>query len=250
MTDKRRLDTLLVERGLVDSKTKAQALVIAGRVYSGERRLEKPGQPTPVDIPLTVRQNEHEWVSRGGVKLSHGLSHFSIDANDRDCLDVGASTGGFTDVLPQAGARRIYAVDVGRGQLDWSLRNDDRVVVLEGVNARYLSRTEIPTPPSLIVCDTSFISLEIVLPASLALAAPGAILIALIKPQFEVGKGRVGKGGVVRDPALHQEVCDRIWAWLVDDRGWAVEGVTESPLKGPKGNTEFLMAAQKPAQNE
>ncbi|MDA1326820.1 MAG: S4 domain-containing protein, partial [Proteobacteria bacterium] len=132
MADKRRLDTLLVERGLVDSKTKAQALVIAGRVYHGERRLEKPGQPTPVDIPLTVRQDEHEWVSRGGVKLSHGLSHFSIDAKDRDCLDVGASTGGFTDVLLQAGARRVYAVDVGRGQLDWSLRNDDRVVVLEG----------------------------------------------------------------------------------------------------------------------
>lgn len=250
MADKCRLDTLLVERGLVESKTKAQALVIAGRVYSGDRRLDKPGQATPVDIALTVRQDEYQWVSRGGVKLAHGLSHFSIDAKDRDCLDIGASTGGFTDVLLKAGARSVHAVDVGRGQLDWSLRNDDRVIVLEGVNARYLSGTEITTLPSLVVCDASFIGLQTVLPNSLALAAPGAILIALIKPQFEVGKGRVGKGGVVRDPALHQEVCDRISAWLIDRQGWVVHGITESPLKGPKGNTEFLIAAQKPVSHE
>ena len=250
MTDKCRLDTLLVERGLIDSKTKAQAMVIAGRVFSGERRLEKPGQPTPVDIPLTVRQDEHEWVSRGGVKLAHGLSHFSIDAMDRDCLDIGSSTGGFTDVLIQAGARTVFSVDVGRGQLDWSLRNNDRVIVLEGVNARHLSPAEIPVPPSLIVCDASFIGLETILPASLALAASQATLIALIKPQFEVGRGRVGKGGVVRDPILHKEVCDRISAWLADDMHWDVEGIEESPLKGPKGNTEFLIAAHKSCQNE
>ena len=250
MTDKCRLDTLLVERGLVDTRTKAQALVIAGRVYSGERRLDKPGQATSVDIPLTVRRDEHEWVSRGGVKLAHGLAHFSIDAKDRDCLDIGASTGGFTDVLLKAGARTVHAVDVGRGQLDWSLRNNDRVIVLEGVNARHLSRADIPIPPSLIVCDASFIGLQTILPASLELAAPGANLIALIKPQFEVGKGRVGKGGVVRDPVLHQEVCDRIRAWLADDQGWIVDGVAESPLKGPKGNIEFLIAAHKSIPNE
>ena len=250
MAGKCRLDTLLVERGLVDSKTKAQALVIAGRVYSGDRRLEKPGQATSIDSPLTVRQDKHDWVSRGGVKLAHGLSHFSIDAKDRDCLDIGASTGGFTDVLLRAGARSVHAVDVGRGQLDWSLRNNDRVIVLEGVNARYLSNADMPLPPSLIVCDASFIGLATILPESLALAAPGAILIALIKPQFEVGKGSVGKGGVVRDPALHQEVCDRIRAWLSDEQGWVVDGVTESPLRGPKGNTEFLIAAHKPVPDE
>ena len=246
MTDKCRLDALLVDRGLVESRAKAQALVIAGRVYSGERRLEKPGQATPVDIPLIVRQADHDWVSRGGLKLAHGLSYFSVDATGRDCLDIGASTGGFTDVLLKAGARTVHAVDVGRGQLDWSLRNDDRVTVLEGVNARYLTAADITKPPSLIVCDASFIGLQIVLPASLALALPGGFLIALIKPQFEVGKGRVGKGGVVRDPALHQEVCDRIRTWLADDQGWIVEGITESPVKGPKGNTEFLIAARKP----
>ena len=250
MLDKCRLDSLLVERGLVETRTKAQALVIAGRVYSGDRRLEKPGQATSIDVPLTVRPDDHEWVSRGGVKLAHGLAHFSIDAKDRDCLDIGASTGGFTDVLLKAGALTVHAVDVGRGQLDWSLRNNDRVIVLEGVNARYLSRADITTSPSLIVCDASFIGLQTILPASLALAAPGANLIALIKPQFEVGKGRVGKGGVVRDPALHQEVRDRIWAWLADDQQWAVDGITESPLKGPKGNIEFLIAARKSAPNE
>jgi 23S rRNA (cytidine1920-2'-O)/16S rRNA (cytidine1409-2'-O)-methyltransferase len=246
MADKRRLDTLLVDRGLVETRTKAQALVIAGRVFSGERRLEKPGQATPIDIELTVRRDEHEWVSRGGVKLAHGLSYFTIDATDRDCLDIGASTGGFTDVLLQSGARSVVAVDVGRGQLDWSLRNDHRLTVLEGTNARHLTTKEIAVPPTLVVCDASFIGLQTVLPASMALAAPGAQMIALIKPQFEVGKGRVGKGGVVRDLDLHREVCERIEAWLADDMGWSVGGLTESPLKGPKGNTEFLINAQKP----
>ena len=250
MTNKSRLDILLVDRGLVASRTKAQALVLAGRVYSGERRLDKPGQATPVDTPLTIRQDEIEWVSRGGVKLAHGLAHFSVDATNRDCLDIGASTGGFTDVLLGAGARRVWSVDVGRGQLDWSLRTDNRVTVLEGVNARYLTRSEIPEPPSLIVCDASFIGLQSVLPASLALAAEEAELVALIKPQFEVGKGRVGKGGVVRDPALHQEVCDRIRTWLTDEMGWDVYGITESPLKGPKGNLEFLIGARKAVCHE
>ena len=170
MTDKCRLDALLVDRGLVESRTKAQALVIAGRVYSGDRRLEKPGQATPIDLDLTVRQADHEWVSRGGVKLAHGLPYFSIDVAGRYCLDIGASTGGFTDVLLKSGARHVVAVDVGRGQLAWSLRNDERVTVLEEVNARYLGKAEVPVPPSLVVCDASFIGLQTVLPASLELA--------------------------------------------------------------------------------
>jgi 23S rRNA (cytidine1920-2'-O)/16S rRNA (cytidine1409-2'-O)-methyltransferase len=244
MADKRRLDALLVERGLAESRARAQALVLAGRVYAGERRLDKPGHALPADTPLSVRGDDQPFVSRGGAKLQHAIDHFRIDPEGRICLDIGASTGGFTDVLLQAGAAKVYAVDVGRGQLAWSLRNDPRVVVLEGVNARYLTAAEIPEPPSLIVCDASFIGLETVLPAALALAAPDAVLVALIKPQFEVGKGRVGKGGVVRDAALHREVCDRIAAWLQQDIGWVVRGITESPLKGPAGNTEFLIVAR------
>lgn len=244
MTDKRRVDALLVEQGLVETRTKAQALVLAGRVFAGESRLDKPGHSIASDTPLTVRGDDHPWVSRGGVKLAHGLEQFGIEAADRICLDVGASTGGFTDVLLQAGARKVYAVDVGRGQLDWSLRNDPRVVVLEGVNARYLDSSAIPEAPSLIVCDASFIGLETLLPASLSLAGPGATLVALIKPQFEVGKGRVGKGGVVRDPALHEEVCERIRSWLEGSMGWNVLGIAESPITGPKGNKEFLIAAR------
>ena len=244
MTDKRRVDALLVEQGLVETRTKAQALVLAGRVYVGESRLDKPGHSIASDTILTLRGDEHPWVSRGGVKLAHGLEQFDIEAVDRICLDVGASTGGFTDVLLQAGARKVYAVDVGRGQLDWSLRNDPRVVVHEGVNARYLESSIIPEAPSLIVCDASFIGLATLLPAALSLAQPGAVLVALIKPQFEVGKGRVGKGGVVRDPALHEEVCDRIRSWLEESMGWHVLGIAESPITGPKGNKEFLIAAR------
>ena len=239
-----RLDQLLVERGLAESRTRAQALILAGAVWSGTRRLDKPGQMLAADAALEVRGREHPWVSRGGIKLAHGLDHFGIDPKGRIGLDVGASTGGFTDVLLTRGAARVYAVDVGHGQLDWRLRNDPRVVVLERTNARNLSRAEVPEPVDLIVCDASFIGLETILPAPLALAAPGAHLIALIKPQFEVGPGRVGKGGVVRDPALHDEVCERIRAWLAARPGWSVLGITPSPITGPEGNREFLIAAR------
>jgi len=184
-------------------------------------------------------------VSRGGVKLAAALDHFRFDPADRVCLDIGASTGGFTDVLLRRGAAKVYAVDVGHGQLDWRLRQDPRVVVRERCNARHLTSAEIAESPSLIVCDASFIGLETVLPAALALAAPGASLVALIKPQFEVGKGRVGKGGVVRDPALHEEVCARIAAWLAAQPGWSVRGIAESPIRGPEGNIEFLIAAER-----
>jgi 23S rRNA (cytidine1920-2'-O)/16S rRNA (cytidine1409-2'-O)-methyltransferase len=245
MSDKRRLDALLVERGLAESRARAQALVLAGLVWSGEKRLDKPGLGLAADTPLELRGREHPWVSRGGVKLAHALDHFAIAADNAVALDIGASTGGFTDVLLARGARRVYAVDVGHGQLAWKLRQDPRVVVLERRNARHLTRDDIPQPPDLIVCDASFISLTTVLPAALALAAPDARLVALIKPQFEVGKGRVGKGGVVRDPALHREVCEHIAAWLSAQPGWEVVGLTESPIRGPEGNVEFLIHARR-----
>jgi 23S rRNA (cytidine1920-2'-O)/16S rRNA (cytidine1409-2'-O)-methyltransferase len=247
MTVKQRLDMLLVERGLAESRAKAQALAIAGLIWSGDRRLDKPGQMVPSETPLECRGRDHPWVSRGGVKLAHALDHFGIDPTGLVGLDIGASTGGFTDVLLQRGARRVFAVDVGHGQFDWRLRQDPRVTLLERCNARHLTTTEITEPPGIIVCDASFIGLETVLPASLALAAPLGTLVALIKPQFEVGKGRVGKGGVVRDPALHAEVCERIAAWVAAQPFWQVLGVTESPLRGPVGNSEFLIAARRGA---
>jgi 23S rRNA (cytidine1920-2'-O)/16S rRNA (cytidine1409-2'-O)-methyltransferase len=245
MAEKQRLDTLLVARGLVESRAKAQALCLAGLVWSGERRLDKPGQMLAADTPLECRGRIHPFVSRGGIKLAHALDHFAIDPRGAVALDIGASTGGFTDVLLQRGAARVYAVDVGHGQLDWKLRQDPRVAVLERCNARYLTQAEIAERPDLVVCDASFISLTTVLPTALGLAAPGARLVALIKPQFEVGKGRVGKGGVVRDPALHTEVCTSITAWLAARPGWTVLGVTESPIRGPEGNVEFLIAARR-----
>ncbi len=244
MTEKRRLDQLLVERGLAPTRAKAQALVLAGKVFTGEKRLDKPGATLGVDAPLAVRGKDHPFVSRGGVKLAHALDHFTIDPHGLIALDVGASTGGFTDVLLQRGAARVYAVDVGFGQFAWSLRHDPRVVLLERVNARHLTATQVPEPVDLVVCDASFIGLETVLPAPLALAKKRARLVALIKPQFEVGPARVGKGGVVRDPALHREVCDRIVAWL-GAQGWRVLGVAESPIRGPEGNVEFLVAAER-----
>ncbi len=243
-SSKTRADQLLVERGLADSRTRAQALIMAGQVYSGTRRIDKPGLSLAVDAPLAVKGQDHPWVSRGGLKLAHALDHFAIDPANRVCLDIGASTGGFTDVLLARGAARVYAVDVGHGQLAWKLRQDARVIVLEKTNARYLSRDEVPEPVSLIACDTSFIGLRTVLPAPLALAAPGARLVALIKPQFEVGKARVERGGVVRDPALHREICDEIGAWLAERPGWRVRGLTESPIQGPEGNREFLITAE------
>lgn len=243
-TGKCRLDQLLVERGLAENRTKAQAMIMAGLVLSDTRRMEKSGQKVARDIELTVKGREHPWVSRGGIKLAHGLDHFAIDVNGAVCLDIGASTGGFTDVLLTNGAAKVYAVDVGHGQLAWKLRQDERVQVLEKTNARYLTAQQVPEPVDLIVCDASFIGLRTVLPAPMKLARPGAHLIALIKPQFEVGKGLVGKGGVVRDADLHQQVCADIQAWLDDFPDWTVIGISESPITGPEGNKEFLIAAR------
>jgi 23S rRNA (cytidine1920-2'-O)/16S rRNA (cytidine1409-2'-O)-methyltransferase len=239
-----RLDQLLVERGLAETRTRAQALILAGRVFKGEERLDKPGLQLPADLPVTVRAAD-DHVSRGAHKLIAGLDAFGVDPTSLVCLDVGASTGGFTDVLLRRGAARVYAVDVGYGQLDARLRQDPRVVVLERTNARHLTAERIPEPVGLVVCDASFISLKLVLPAPLALTAPGAVLVALIKPQFEVGRGQVGKGGVVRDAALHEAVCADIRAWVASLPGWAVLGIVPSPLLGPAGNREFLIAARR-----
>ncbi|HMA15470.1 MAG TPA: TlyA family RNA methyltransferase [Kiloniellaceae bacterium] len=244
---KRRADVALVERGLVESRAKAQALIMAGKVFAGERKLAKPGESIADDQPLELRGQDHPWVSRGGLKLAHALAQFHLDPAGLVCLDVGASTGGFTDVLLQHGAARVYAVDVGHGQLAWKLRSDARVVVLERTNARTLTTTQVPEPIDLLVCDASFIGLEVLLPAPLALTAPGASMAVLIKPQFEVGKERVGKGGVVRDSALHEEVCARIEAWVNAQSHWRVEGIVESPITGPEGNKEFLLVARKGA---
>lgn len=239
---KRRLDQLLVDRGLVESRNRAQALVMAGKVFSGERKLEKAGQQVADEIALEVRGQDHPWVSRGGLKLAHALEHFAIDPTGVVAIDVGASTGGFTDVLLQGGATTVYAVDVGHGQLAWKLRGDARVVVLEKTNARHLSAEQVPETVAMVVCDASFISLKTVLPAPLSRVEAGGRLVALIKPQFEAGRDQVGKGGVVRDPEIHAAVCEDIRAWLDGLDGWRADGITPSPITGPEGNIEFLIA--------
>ena len=245
MAGKKRVDQLVVDRGLAESRTRAQAYIMAGVVFSGERKIDKAGTKIAVDAPLEVRSKEHPWVSRGGLKLIQAIEEFSLDISGRCVIDVGASTGGFTDVCLHHGAAKVYAVDVGHGQLAWKLRGDERVVVLEKTNARYLTEDQIPDSADMIVCDASFIGLQTVLPAPMALAAPGCLLVALIKPQFEVGRGNVGKGGVVRDPMLHEQVCQKIRDWISDDMpGWTVIGLTTSPIKGPEGNVEFLIVAE------
>ena len=241
---KQRADQLLVDRALAESRTRAQALILAGIVFSNGRRIDKPGQSLPDDAPLDVRGRDHPWVSRGGVKLAHGLDHFGWDVAGAVAIDVGSSTGGFTDVLLTRGAARVYAVDSGTNQLAWKLRQDPRVIVLEQLSARLLTAAHIPEPVDLIVCDASFISLSKVLETPLTFARPGARLMALIKPQFEAGREEVGKGGVVRDPAVHARVCEEVRGWL-EAQGWRVEGVEQSPITGPEGNIEFLIAAHR-----
>jgi 23S rRNA (cytidine1920-2'-O)/16S rRNA (cytidine1409-2'-O)-methyltransferase len=241
---KQRADQLLVDRALVESRTRAQALILAGLVFSGERRIDKPGQTLPDDAPIEVRGRDHPWVSRGGVKLAHGLDHFGWDVTDAVAIDVGSSTGGFTDVLLSRGAARVYAVDSGTNQLAWKLRQDPRVVVLEQLSARLLTAAHIPEPVDLIVCDASFIGLAKVLEVPLSFARPTARLLALIKPQFEAGRDEVGKGGVVRDPAVHARVCGEVAEWIAG-QGWRVVGVVPSPITGPEGNVEFLIAAER-----
>jgi 23S rRNA (cytidine1920-2'-O)/16S rRNA (cytidine1409-2'-O)-methyltransferase len=243
---KLRADQLLVDRGLAESRARAQALILAGLVYSGERKIGKAGEGLAPDVPLEVRGCEHPWVSRGGIKLAHGLDHFGWDVAGAVALDVGSSTGGFTDVLLQRGAAKVFAVDVGTNQLAWSLRTDPRVVVHEKTNARYLTGAIVTEPVDIIVCDASFIGLAKVLDTALGFAKAGGRLVALIKPQFEAERAEIGKSGVVRDPAVHARVCEAAAAWL-RGRGWRVEGVVASPITGPEGNVEFLIGAERAA---
>ena len=245
MASRIRADQLVVERGLADSRARAQALILAGKIFCGTKRIDKAGQPLAPDAKLALHGHDHPWVSRGGLKLAHALDHFALSAAGLVCLDIGASTGGFTDVLLANGAARVHAVDVGHGQLAWKLRTDPRVVVHEKTNARHLTREAIGDLVGALVCDASFIGLSTLLPAPLALCEPGAWAVALIKPQFEAGPAAVGSKGVVRDPAVHQEVCERVSAWWSALPGWRVLGITPSPITGPEGNREFLIAASR-----
>jgi len=242
-TKAHRLDDILVARQLATSKTQAKALIMAGLVFHKSTRLDKPGQKVSRNISICVRKKAHPWVSRGGVKLAHALQTFQISVSGKICIDVGASTGGFTDVLLFNGAQKVYAIDSGTGQLDWKLRNNKRVIVHEKTNARYLTQLEIPERVGIITCDASFISLRTILPTPLSFAENGSFLVALIKPQFEAGREHVGKGGVIRDPSIHTSVCKEVLKWLTT-RSWSPLGIERSPIKGPKGNTEFLVAAK------
>ena len=241
---KMRVDQLLVDRGLAESRSRAQSLVLAGLVFSGETKLIKAGQQIRGDAPLEVRGRDHPWVSRGGIKLAHALEHFALDPAGAVAMDIGSSTGGFTDVLLNNGAVHVFAVDSGTNQLAWKLRQDERVTVLEKTSARILTPEHLDRACNWVVCDASFIGLAKVLAVPLHLAAPRCQLVALIKPQFEVGRAEVGKGGVVRDPALHARACEDVQHWLEGER-WQVEGIVRSPITGPEGNVEFLISAHR-----
>jgi len=239
-----RLDKLLVDRGLVPSRERAQGLILAAKVLVDGRKMTKAGQKVLSQCEVELLNEDLPYASRGGLKLSHAIEFFELNLAGTAAMDVGASTGGFTDCLLQHGVKRVYAIDVGYGQLAWKLRQDSRVVVLERQNIRYLPRDFIPEPIQTATIDTSFISLRLVIPAVIPFLDIPATLIALIKPQFEVGKGQVGKKGVVRDPQLHQHVCQSITEF-VTAQGLKVIGLTDSPILGPKGNREFLIAAVK-----
>jgi len=235
-----RLDRLMVERGLVESREKAQALIMAGEVRVDGQKASKPGHAVDAECAVELLSRP-PYVSRGGFKLAGALRHFGIDVTAKVCVDVGASTGGFTDVLLQAGAARVHSVDCGSGQLDWKLRTDPRVVVHDGVNARALTFDQIGEAADFLCCDVSFISVTLILPAIVPLLRPAGQMVILIKPQFEVGKGLVGRGGIVREPKLHQAACERVES-AVREIGFETE-ITESPIAGAEGNKEFLLYA-------
>lgn len=241
---KQRVDQLLADRGLADSRAKAQAYIMAGLVSVAGKKIDKPGLKISSDAPIELKGKDHPWVSRGGIKLDHALRHFSINVTGMTAMDVGSSTGGFTDVLLTGGAKKVYAVDSGTNQLAWKLRQNERVVVHEQTSARILTDQHIPEKVDIIVCDASFISLVKVLERPLEFAKDTAMLVALVKPQFEAERQDVGKGGVVRDEAVRDAVCKKVRDWLIAS-GWDVLGITESPITGPKGNVEFLIGAQK-----
>jgi 23S rRNA (cytidine1920-2'-O)/16S rRNA (cytidine1409-2'-O)-methyltransferase len=239
---KTRLDQLLVERGLATSREKAQALILAGQVMVAGQKRHKPGHSVANDASIEVLE-QMPYVSRGGYKLAGALDAFHIDVTGRVCLDVGASTGGFTDCLLQRGAAKVWAIDAGHGQLDWKLRNDPRVMVREGVNARYLNAEDYPERFDLAVCDASFISATMLIPAIAPLLKPSGVMIVLVKPQFEAGRGQVGKGGIVKEPELHQAACDRVRR-AVETLGFRTQ-IVESPIRGAEGNREFLLYASR-----
>lgn len=241
MSDKKRVDVALVERGLAQSREKAQALVMSGVVYIGENKVDKASAQVMPEEELIVRQTGTGYVSRGALKLEKGLAVFGVEAKDRVAMDLGASTGGFTDVLLQNGAAHVYAIDVGYGQLDWKLRNDPRVTVMERTNARYLTADDLPLRPTLGVMDVSFISITKILPAAAAIMGENGEFISLIKPQFEAGRDRVGKKGVVRDAQVHLDVVKEILHFIDADMGWTAQNLSFSPIKGPEGNIEFLV---------
>jgi 23S rRNA (cytidine1920-2'-O)/16S rRNA (cytidine1409-2'-O)-methyltransferase len=243
---KQRADQLLVDRGLAESRTRAQALILAGLAFVGDRKIDKAGQQVATDAEISVKGRDHPWVSRGGIKLDHALTHLGWDITGAVAIDVGSSTGGFTDVLLGRGTVRVYAVDSGTNQLAWKLRQDERVIVHEQTSARILTPTHIPEPIDLIVCDASFIALSKVLPVPMSFAKDGARMVTLIKPQFEAERHEVGKKGVVRDAAVHARVCAEVQSWLTGE-GWDVVDLVESPITGPEGNVEFLIAAVKRA---
>jgi len=243
---KQRADQLLVDRGLAESRTRAQALILAGLAFVGDRKIDKAGQQVAADAEISVKGRDHPWVSRGGIKLDHALTHLGWDVSGAVAIDVGSSTGGFTDVLLSRGAVRVYAVDSGTNQLAWKLRQDERVIVHEQTSARILTPAHIPEPIDLIVCDASFIALSKVLPVPMSFARDGACMVALIKPQFEAERHEVGKKGVIRDAAVHTRVCVEVREWLTGE-GWDVVDLVESPITGPEGNVEFLIAAVKRA---
>lgn len=241
---KKRIDVLLFERGLAPSREKARTLIMAGSVYVNNQKFDKPGDTVSDDAEIEVRGSTLKYVSRGGLKLEKAMQLFPIDLNGKICMDIGASTGGFTDCMLQNGAQRVYSVDVGYGQLAWQLRQDPRVVNLERTNARYLTREQVPEEIDFFSVDVSFISLRIILPAVRPLLRDGGQAVCLIKPQFEAGREKVGKKGVVRDRAVHEEVVETICRFAVEN-GYSVLGLTFSPVKGPEGNIEYLAYLEK-----
>jgi 23S rRNA (cytidine1920-2'-O)/16S rRNA (cytidine1409-2'-O)-methyltransferase len=245
--NKKRLDTLLVDRELTPTRAKARSLIMQGAVFVNGERVDKAGALVKEDSEITVKDSSQKYVGRGGFKLEAALKEFDIAVSDKTALDIGASTGGFTDCLLQRGARKVYAVDVGYGQLDWKLRNDPRVEVLEKLNARYLKPSDIGEPVDIAVIDVSFISLTMVIPPLTQILKQGGVLIALIKPQFEVGKGEVGKGGIVRDESKHAQVVEKISTFLTN-LDFTLTGVIPSPILGAEGNKEFLISAFTPPQ--
>jgi 23S rRNA (cytidine1920-2'-O)/16S rRNA (cytidine1409-2'-O)-methyltransferase len=244
-----RLDKLMLEQGLVKSRSRAQALILAGKVYVEGQKIEKAGHDIPEGSFIEIRGPDHPYVSRGGVKLAYAIKRFRIICKDKIALDIGASTGGFTDCLLQHGARKVYALDVGFGQLDWHLRQDNRVVNLERINIRYIDPDVIVDPLDIVTIDCSFISLKLVIKSIFPMITDGTELICLIKPQFEVERGEVGKGGVIRDRAKHERVLQGICAF-VQEMDFHIQGLISSPIKGPKGNKEFLLYMIKGAFEE